>query len=176
MEFRGKFLNASRNWKTGKLEITFTVEEGNMFDINGLPDKDLWISTKLFKRHRSLDSNAYAWVLLSKIATALKISKEEAYCKAIMENPSSPSTFIIVKENAMQKVREAYRVTKDLGPIKVGEQEAHQLQIFFGSSTYDSGEMARFIDWIQEDAKSLGIETLPPEEVERMNQAWATQQ
>lgn len=44
-----------------------------------------------------------------------------------------------------------------------------------GSSKYDTKEMARLIDGTVEDAKELGIETLPPEDLERMKAAWGTQ-
>ena len=37
-----------------------------------------------------------------------------------------------------------------------------------GSSEYDTKEMSSFIDGIISEAKGLGIETLPPEELERM--------
>ena len=37
-----------------------------------------------------------------------------------------------------------------------------------GSSTYDTAEMATLIDGAVSEAKELGIETLPPEELARM--------
>lgn len=41
-----------------------------------------------------------------------------------------------------------------------------------GSHTYDTKEMSRLIDGTVEEAKELGIETLTPDQVERMKQAW----
>jgi hypothetical protein len=41
-----------------------------------------------------------------------------------------------------------------------------------GSSEYDTKEMSRFIDGIVAEAKELGIETLPPAELETMMKAW----
>ena len=37
---------------------------------------------------------------------------------------------------------------------------------------YDRAEMARFTDCVIGEAKELGIETLPPEELERMLDEW----
>ena len=176
MEFRGKVKSVSRDWKTGKLDITFSLDEGNAEDLNEIAEKDLWVTAKHYKRHRSLNANAYAWVLIGKIATAIKSTKEEVYCRQIMDNPASPCTHIIVKEKAMQRVRQLYRVSVDLGEIQIGDQTGHQLQVFFGSSTYDTKEMATFIDGLVEEAKRLGIETLPPQEIERMNAEWSIQQ
>ena len=41
-----------------------------------------------------------------------------------------------------------------------------------GSSEYDTKEMSHFIDGIVAEAKELGIETLPPDELESMMKAW----
>jgi hypothetical protein len=41
-----------------------------------------------------------------------------------------------------------------------------------GSSEYDTAEMAKFIDAVVLEAKELGIETLPPAELERMKSLW----
>ena len=41
-----------------------------------------------------------------------------------------------------------------------------------GTSDYDSAEMAKFIDNVVGEAKELGIETLPPEELQRMKDDW----
>ena len=43
---------------------------------------------------------------------------------------------------------------------------------YYGSSTYDTKQMARLIDLVVEDCKQQGIETLPPEELERMALEW----
>jgi hypothetical protein len=41
-----------------------------------------------------------------------------------------------------------------------------------GSHTYDTKEMARLIDGVVYEAKSIGIETLSPDELERMKSLW----
>lgn len=43
---------------------------------------------------------------------------------------------------------------------------------YYGSSTYDTKQMARLIDLVVEDCKQQGIETLTPEELERMALEW----
>ena len=43
-----------------------------------------------------------------------------------------------------------------------------------GSHTYSTEEMARLIDGTVQEAKDLGIETLTPDELERMKQLWGT--
>ena len=41
-----------------------------------------------------------------------------------------------------------------------------------GSHTYDTKEMSRLIDGAVYEAKQLGIEVLPPDELERMKATW----
>ena len=41
-----------------------------------------------------------------------------------------------------------------------------------GSHTYDTKEMSRLIDGTVSEAKELGIETMTPNEIERMKQQW----
>lgn len=46
------------------------------------------------------------------------------------------------------------------------------VRAYYGSSTYNSKQMCRIIDMAVQDAKSLGIETLTPDELARMNIEW----
>ena len=41
-----------------------------------------------------------------------------------------------------------------------------------GSSEYDTKEMSHLIDGLVSECKEMGIETLPPEELERMMAAY----
>ena len=43
---------------------------------------------------------------------------------------------------------------------------------YYGSSTYDTKQMSRIIDMAVQDAEALGIETMPPEELESLLAQW----
>ena len=43
---------------------------------------------------------------------------------------------------------------------------------YYGSSFYSVEEMAHLIDLVVQDCKELGIETIPPEELERLKNMW----
>lgn len=45
-------------------------------------------------------------------------------------------------------------------------------RMYYGSSTYNSSEMARLIDWIVGEAESLGIETITPKDRGLLIEAW----
>ncbi|MFQ8836333.1 MAG: hypothetical protein ACLR8L_00235 [Oscillospiraceae bacterium] len=46
------------------------------------------------------------------------------------------------------------------------------IRAYYGSSRYNAKQMGRIIDLVVEDAKDLGIETLTPDELARMNLEW----
>lgn len=174
MQIRSKLREVTRDWNTGKPIISLSLEEGRLKDINKYLGKELSVEIKQWRNRRSLDSNAYSWVLISEIADCIHSTKEDVY-RQMLEKYSKSFTHIIVKEAAIPKIKEMYRVCVDLGPIQVGNMVGHQLQVYFGSSTFDSKEMSTFIDGIVTECKEMGIETLPPSEIERMKQEWGSQ-
>lgn len=173
MEFTGKYLNVTKNWETNEYQITFTVNEPSA--VNGIGEikecDRLSIKATKFRQKRSLDSNAYAWVLMQKIAEAINSDKWSVYLE-MLQKYSRDFTFVICKEKAIGKLKELYRTCVDLGEVNVNGTEGHQMQVFFGSSTFDTKSMSVFIDGIVSECKELGIETLPPDELERMKSAW----
>lgn len=82
MEFTGKVSGISRDYMTGLLTISFSVNESGVVlaGYDAIKDTEvLDIRAVKHKKKRSLDANAYAWVLMSKIAAILRTSKEEIY-------------------------------------------------------------------------------------------------
>ena len=122
------------------------------------------------RNKRSLDANAYCWVILQKIAEVLHQDKWNVYLE--MLGKYGVFTHIIVKPNVVDKVKEEWRTVKELGEVSVNGMTGIQLQCYFGSSTYNTKEMSVLIDGIVYEAKELGIETLPPDELERMKIEW----
>lgn len=173
MEFTGKIQNVAKDWQTGQFHITFTVNEP--YAINEIDSikscEKLNIKAVKHREKRSLDSNAYAWVLMQKIAEAVHSDKWSIYLE-MLQKYSREFTFVICKEKAVDRLKELYRTCVDLGEVNVNGQEGHQIQVFFGSSTFDTKAMSVFIDGIVSECKELDIETLPPAELERMKAEW----
>lgn len=171
MECTGKLHSVNRDWKTGKIIIGFELNEEPTEAINaiGLFEK-LSIKVAKFREKRSLDANAYMWVLLQKMAESLHQDKWNIYIE--MLGRYGVFTHIIVKPNVVEKVKEEWRTVKELGEVCVNGTTGIQLQCYFGSSTYNSKEMSVLIDGVVSEAKEMGIETLPPAELERMKAAW----
>lgn len=171
MECTGKLKSVSKNWISRKWEVTFEINEDITASIDKIRDKLLNLTAKIHREKRSLDANAYAWVLMQKIAEAIHTDKWSVYLM-MLERYSPVFTHIIVRPEAVERVKGEWRTVKVLGPIQVNGSSVIQLQCYFGSSTFDSKEMASFIDGIVSECKEMGIETLPPDEIERMRREW----
>lgn len=174
MECTGKFKSISRNWLSGKWEITFTTEENITGYIDKIKDKLLRITVKQYREKRSLDSNAYAWVLMQKIAEAVQSDKWSVYL-VMLEKYSRAFTHVIVRPDVVPRFEAEWRTVRNLGEITVNGQTGIQLQLYFGSSTFDTKEMSVFIDGLVEECRQLEIETLPPNEIERMKREWGVE-
>ncbi len=171
MECTGKLKSVSKNWISRKWEVTFEINEDITASIDKIKDKLLNLTAKIHREKRSLDANAYAWALMQKIAEAIHTDKWAVYLM-MLERYSPVFTHIIVRPEAVERVKGEWRTVKVLGPIQVNGSSGIQLQCYFGSSTFDSKEMASFIDGIVSECKEMGIETLPPDEIERMRREW----
>lgn len=173
MEWTGKVLSVGTDWLTGQMNITLSINERSALqEIDSIKDcEKLSIKAVKHRNKRSLDSNAYAWVLMQKIAEAVNSDRWSVYLE-MLKKYSREFTFVICKGHAVDKLKELYRTCIDLGEVNVNGQEGHQIQVFFGSSTFDTKAMSVFIDGIVSECKELGIETIPPDELERMKAAW----
>jgi hypothetical protein len=172
MEFTGRLKDVSRDWQTGQYNITFTMNEASAInEIDNIKDcEKLNIKAVKHRQKRSLDANAYMWVLLQKMAEVLHQDKWNIYIE--MLGRYGVFTHIIVKPNVVDKVKEEWRTVKELGEVCVNGTTGIQLQCYFGSSTYNTKEMSVLIDGVVSEAKELGIETLSPDELERMKAEW----
>lgn len=136
-------------------------------------DKEKVFEIKEHKLKRSLNANAYCWVLMNKIADVIKSTKEEVYkeyiknkgiFRVITMNKEASDTFIRVWQD------------KGLGWICDISESKYEGMIdvvaYYGTSSYNTKQMANFIDYVVEEAKNLGIETLTPDEIERLKSLW----
>lgn len=132
--------------------------------------KELSVEIKQYREKRSLDANSYFWLLLSEIAVILKTTKDELYL--IMLERYGIFTHIVVKPEMVNRVKEEWRTIRELGEVTINGKQGIQLQCFFGSSTYDSKEMASLIDGVISEAQEIGISTITPNELLQLKSAW----
>ena len=144
-------------------------------EANELLRKNKRVEIKLdaIKQKRSLNANAYAWVLIDRIAAALGIDKVEVYRDAIRDIGGN-SDVVMVANDAVDKLRAVWEA-RGLGwSVEVTDRAdtASTVLLHYGSSTYDTRQMTLLIDHLVQDAKELGIETLPPDRLAGMIERW----
>ena len=147
----------------GQIEITFTTSKSVLRAIDGLPDKPLAVTVKEFRQKRTLSQNAYLWVLLDKLAEKVNRSKEDIY--KIYIKDFGVFEYLPIKNEAVERFISCWSkngigwFTEDLGESKLDGYT--KLIAYYGSSTYNSKEMARLIDAVIQDCEEQDIQTMP---------------
>lgn len=172
MECTGNIVQISQDLTAKGILVTLSLTDVSVQELQMLKGMEkLSVIIKRWRRKRSLDANAYAWVLISKIATVLNTSKEEAYEEllqkygVIYEDENGYITVTVKSTVDMSKISGHWKRYKDNGKFV-------SYLMIKGSSEYNSAEMSQFIDRVIDEAKDLEIETLPPDEISRMKQEW----
>ena len=173
METTGRVENITKDWKSDKLIISFLVDSIPT-DLEDLQNKNLDVVAKPHRDKRSLNANAYFHVLSGKIAEKLGTSLTHEKNRMIREygqyeviDGMIPT--LTAKEKYEDKMLDIEGVHQ-----KVVERPGGtvKMAVMRGSHTYNTAEMSRLIDATVEEAKELGIETLTPDQLERMKASW----
>jgi hypothetical protein len=133
------------------------------------------MEVKEHRKKRSQDANAYAWVLINKIADYLRIPPTEVYRQAI-QNVGGNYEVIPIKEEAADHFKRVWEAKglgwpcRDLGKSKIAGYR--NLAAYYGSSTYDTRQMSQLIDNLVQDCKALDIETLTPDKLALLMEEW----
>lgn len=121
-----------------------------------LAGKEVSITVSEIKEKRSLDANAYLWLIIGKIADKLRTSKEEVY-KIMLERYGQGFTVTVRDYVDMNKTGIKYWKKIEEGDIKGKKYIAYR--VFRGSSTYTQEEFSVLIDGVKQEANDLGIST-----------------
>ena len=170
----GKLIDTSIDINTRKLKVTFLLNEDAFEQINEIKDiEKLKIEAKKYRDKRSLDANAYCWVLIGKLAEKLNVKDIEVYRKAISE--VGVYEIIPIKNEAVDRYVEIWK-GNGLGWIcdtfKSKVDGYTNVKAFYGSSVYDTKEMSRLIDNIVTECEEQGIETMPQDELNSLINDW----
>ena len=128
------------------------------------------------ERKRSLDANAYCWALCQAIAEKLSgpylVTKEEIYQEQVRQVGSF--TELSLSEWAAGRFCEAW-AKNGLGWVtEEADRYGGQVTLlaYYGSSAYNTKEMARLIDALVQECHELGIETMEPGDLESLLRSW----
>lgn len=134
-------------------------------------DREKLFEIKQHREKRSLTANAYAWVLIGKIADVIRASKDEVYLMMLKRYGQSE----VISVLANVSLEGYFKYFDIIGQGIVNDTLFSHYRVYKGSSEYDTREMAVLIDGIISEAKELDIETLPPAEIARMKEMWRTE-
>ena len=138
-------------------------------------NKEAILKVDEYHPKRSLDANAYLWVLCGKIAELVGSTKEEVYQKCV--NEAGQYEIVPIKREDIKKYKRMWEsqgigyMTEVLGECKRTKGYMNVIR-YYGSSTYDSKQMATLIDNVVQEGEGLGIETIPPDELKSLCEAW----
>lgn len=178
MKTTGKINDISIDFQTKKPKISLLLDSNEITNLEELNGLKLNVELKKWSKKRSLDCNAYMWVLIQQIAEKLSnpemtVAKEEIYRGAIRE--VGAYTIVPIKNEA---VEEWIRIWQSNGIGWVCDTQPSKLEGFtnvmcyHGSSQYTQAEMNRLVNVIIENCRSLGIETKPKAELDNMVKEW----
>lgn len=128
-------------------------------------------------KRRSLDANAYCWVLLDKLSAALGRSKVELYRECIRDIGGNSQT-VCVKTEAAEALCHGWEHNGLGWPTQTMPSKlpgCTTVILYYGSSTYDTRQMSRLINLIVDECRAQGIETKTPDELALMMARWGEQ-
>ncbi len=177
MESKGRLIGVSIDWKNAKYHVTFEVDK----DVSGVLDGlsgDLRIKAVKWREKRSLNANAYFFVLCTKIAEALDCSVTEIHNRMISdygqpEIIGSEVMTVIIRDSIAWDRIEYIHLRPTPATRTLDDGKLYRVYyVMRGSHTYDTKEMSHLIDGTVSEAKELGIETMTPDELLKMKEAW----
>lgn len=139
--------------------------------------KPLRLTVKVYRRKRSLDANAYAWVLIDQISALTGVTKSAVYRDAI-KDIAGVSEAICVSSLAAGKFVDVWE-SRGLGwqteivPSKI--PNCVTIFAYYGSSEYDTAQMSRLIDHLQQDLLAVGGDPMPADYVNGLLRGWANE-
>ena len=160
--------------RDGGYLLTIATREniGPLFD--ELHETDVDVTVKKHREKRSLDANAYFWVLVDRLAEKTQIPKTDIYRRYIREIGGNHEMVCVI-DSAVEKLRNGWEHNglgwqTDTMPSRV--LGCTNVILYYGSSTYNTRQMSHLIDMAVQDCQEQNIETLSPEKLAGMMEEW----
>lgn len=167
MKLTGILRGITRNYTNDKINITLEINEEyeiRKLDTGSIKDKLLDINLNVHKKKRSAGTNKYMWNLINKLSQARGATSEDMYIEMI-ERYGAFIEITTQKEN-IEKTLRSFKECKVLG----AHENSVRIRCYYGTSKYTPSEMYYFIQGIIKECKKEKIETLTPNEIERIEE------
>lgn len=168
MKFTGKLKQPVIDYLSGRMAVLFEPNEDFKQAYEELKGCDkLSFEIKPYRAKRSLDANAYYWVLITKLAKKISISNPELHNMMLRmygqsEIIEGKAVYLTIPdtEEAERKVNNAtdYHL-QATSQVREGNDGImyRTYKLLRGSHTYNTEEMARLIDGLVQCCKDSGI-------------------
>lgn len=175
METKARISNISRDFSSGKVQITFIVDHYEPEVVEQMMGKDIRLKAVIWREKRSLNANSYFHVLCSKLAEKRGTTHTWMHNYLISEYgylDEDIKTIILDDEIDWLELESLHLKPTTATKVLDNGKLYRVYYVMRGSHTYDTKEMSRLIDGTVQDCKAQGIEVIPPDELERMLSAW----
>lgn len=123
---------------------------------------------------RTKDANAMCWSICSLIADAVGTTKEAVYTRAIKD--VGEYTPLPIREDAIEAFKQVWSSHGIGWPVEIVDDSklpGYKLVFaYHGSSVYDTKTMGRLIDYLVDEAKNLGLDTISERERSLLLSEW----
>ena len=155
---------------------TITVSVPSMDGIEKYLNTDIRLNVKEWREGRSKSANAYFHTLSDKLADHMRMSKPKMknyllfnYGQRVRDENGM---LVVMKTNANEEELIS-RTDIHLWFLKDDPKDGIPMYVLLEHSRfYDSLQMSILIDGVIDECKAVGIETLPPREIEKMKKMW----
>lgn len=153
-------------WQLVATLATDSVQEA-MRLVDKANGKTYELTAKIFRKARSIPANAYFHKLCNSLAAVLGVDDDEMKVHLVLkygtaaEKDGVPVTITLPKA---VDPKDFYRYAKWIE----GDEYTDTYLLYKQTHTLDGSEFSRLISGTVEDCQELGIETLPPAELEAM--------
>ena len=162
----------------GEWLISFTTRENPVSMFHRMKDKTVSIEIKKANNPRSNDANAFCWAMCTDIGNAMRppVPKETVYRQAIRD--VGKHAIMLMQNEAVETFQKIWE-QKGIGWFADVVDDSKKnpgckvIFAYYGTSTYDTAEMSRVLDYLKQDMESMGLPIpLSKEEEERMMRSW----
>ena len=180
---KSRFKGVSKDFLGGGVQISLETQKvPEKGVLEGLMGKDFSVTIKEWRERRSLDANAYYWTLLSQLAEVLKMSRPSLHNLLLRsfgedEDIDGQTVFLILPDSQEAEKKAQESETYHLRPTsqtKEGKDgKTYRTWVLLkGSHDMDTKAFSRLLDGLIEECKAQGIDTMTPDQIERMMRAY----
>jgi len=141
--------------------------------IDEFKDKDLRVEVREWKEHRSLSANAYFHVLVNKIAGRMNLGEDEVKRSLVLDygtvaEDKDGNMILLNLPDGTDPETLGVKYAKWLSAYQDHGRTKNTYLIYSETHRLDTKQFSRLLDGAVTEAKNLGIETMIPQDLARL--------